>query len=474
MNAATDGVDPSDRPGGEHGWRPTSAYAQGRARLRRDRAQGHSGPPVGVPATWTPTGRSWATSADRAAFDERPSSVHDGLGEDPGDAPHRMSAAERAGRAEAPPGPGAPIRAWHQLRWLAAALVPALFAFYVPPPGQTPPFAALPVAALFVALIVVANLVSIGRARRGSLDTRAMTALLGWDAVVVLALQATFAFDPGLSLWVLSAFPIMGAAVVGNLPGALAMWLLMGVGSTIIRASAGTASTGVFWSSQIFRGSILLLVALFVGSIVREMSGLIVALRRAEARLRAQTVRDDLTGIANRLMLHTQLEEAVARAERGAPAPSLLYLDVDDFKSINDRLGHTVGDRALRLVARRLESETRTGDVAARLSGDEFCVLLQSTETAQGADLLAERLRRAMSAPWQADGTLVELSVSVGVARWRPGMTAEQLLTTSDRSMYTGKAAGRRSVRLRPAPTDGGPKTRRAASGDDDAGPTPR
>lgn len=342
--------------------------------------------------------------------------------------------------------PGGPIRAWHQVRWLAALFVPLLFGFYVPPDGGPLPFPALPAAASLTTLLVAANLLSMWWARRGALDPLRIGILLAWDAGLVLALQALFAFDAGLSLWVLAIFPIMGGALLWEVRGALLTWLVMLAGSTIIRAGAAEPIDEAFWSSQLFRASILLLVSFFVGSLVREVSGLIGALQRAEHALREQSVRDDLTGIANRAAVHRQLAEAVARAERGGPAPSLLYIDCDNFKSINDRLGHGVGDQALRVVAARLTETTRAGDVPARLSGDEFCVLVQSPESQQGAAQLAQRLRERIRDPFEVNDHVVELAASVGVATWTPGMDAGDLMDHADRAMYDDKSARRRTV----------------------------
>ena len=352
--------------------------------------------------------------------------------------------------------PGGLVRAWHRVRWMAAVLIPLLFAFYVPPEGEQLPFPRPTATLVFLALIVAGNLVSIGLSRADALTTGRLGLLLVWDAGIVLGLQALFAFDEGLSLWVLAVFPIMGGALLRELPGALGVWLFMLTGTTVIRAGASTETAREFWSSQLFRGSMLLLIAVFVGSLVREVAHLIAALRSAEATMRQQSARDDLTGIANRSTVHRQLAEAVGRAQRGAPPPSLLYIDVDDFKTVNDRLGHGVGDRALQVVAERMTETTRTGDVPARLGGDEFCVLLQSPDSLAGAGQLAQRLRERINEPWEADGNVVRLSVSIGVANWTPDMTATDLLHRSDRAMYVEKTRSRELVTIEPirSPSD--------------------
>ncbi len=169
------------------------------------------------------------------------------------------------------------------------------------------------------------------------------------------------------------------------------------------------------------------------------------------ARLVRAGLTDYLTGWHNRRYLHTRLREEIARAQRRGAALSLLMLDLDHFKQINDGCGHLGGDEALREVAARIESQVRASDTAARFGGDEFAVLMPGAGPAE-AHRLAERIRAAVShSPVEAGpGVSLRISVSVGLASLLPppGRTdlkalAERLLAEADAALYRAKAAGR-------------------------------
>lgn len=185
------------------------------------------------------------------------------------------------------------------------------------------------------------------------------------------------------------------------------------------------------------------------------------SLALANARLHAQTLQslagaerraetDELTGLANRRALERRLEAAVAGGLRGGRQLSALVLDLDEFKRVNDRHGHGVGDDCLRAVARAIEASLRPGDLAARLGGEEFLVVLPDTGP-KGAWLVAERLRARIRALPMPLG--VELSASFGVASLPEHATsAAELVRAADSAMYEAKAIGRnRSVVFSPA-----------------------
>ncbi len=169
---------------------------------------------------------------------------------------------------------------------------------------------------------------------------------------------------------------------------------------------------------------------------------------RAEAsanneRLRQLGLHDPLTGLPNRVLLREMLEHAVARARRSHCMAAVLFADLDDFKSVNDRYGHQIGDELLVAVAERLEHVLRSGDTLARLSGDEFVILCEDlTETSQGV-LVAERVAAALAEPFALDGHNLEMSASVGMAFSGPGEDIpESLLRDADLAMYEAKMAG--------------------------------
>lgn len=178
---------------------------------------------------------------------------------------------------------------------------------------------------------------------------------------------------------------------------------------------------------------------------------LVSELADARDELRHQTLHDPLTGLANRTLLRDRVEHAVTHP--GVDV-SVLYCDLDDFKEVNDTLGHEAGDDLLRMVAQRLQRCVRPQDTVARLGGDEFAILLENPGDAPQA--VADRVVHQVRQPYQLGGTRVHTSVSVGIARHvdrtaLPQDTALRLLKDADTAMYASKAAGKGQARLSPA-----------------------
>ena len=161
-----------------------------------------------------------------------------------------------------------------------------------------------------------------------------------------------------------------------------------------------------------------------------------------EERLSYQALHDPLTGLANRELFRQRLQRA-AGAHAASDAPiSVLYLDVDEFKQINDSVGHNVGDEALSEIARRLVDSVRPGDTVARLGGDEFGIVL-APASERAAVTAAERVIAAVNQPFTAGGKELTPTVSVGVATARPtSMHPDALLADADLAMYFAKRAG--------------------------------
>jgi diguanylate cyclase (GGDEF)-like protein len=176
------------------------------------------------------------------------------------------------------------------------------------------------------------------------------------------------------------------------------------------------------------------------------------ALERAD--LAAEVARrasvDPLTGLANRTAFSRRLQEALGTLEgSGLPAPALLLLDLDDFKTINDSLGHSSGDEVLRVVAERLRGCLGPGDLAARLGGDEFAVLVPEVADEGEAVALGERMAAILRTPVTVSGREVLARASVGVRLARGGdENPERLLRDADMAMYAAKTAGRAGVRV--------------------------
>jgi diguanylate cyclase (GGDEF)-like protein/PAS domain S-box-containing protein len=170
--------------------------------------------------------------------------------------------------------------------------------------------------------------------------------------------------------------------------------------------------------------------------------------REAEAQIAHMAHHDALTGLPNRALLRERLEQAITRVRRGGQI-AMLYLDLDHFKSINDTLGHAVGDELLKSVAARLRDCVRETDTIARLGGDEFAVI--QTEIAGASDVanLASRIRDALAAPYQLDGHQVQADVSIGISIAPNDSTdPDQLLKNADMALYRSKAEGRGTYRF--------------------------
>ncbi len=170
----------------------------------------------------------------------------------------------------------------------------------------------------------------------------------------------------------------------------------------------------------------------------------ITARRKAEQDLVYRALHDDLTGLPNRALLLDHLEGSLARARRSATVVGVLFLDLDDFKAINDGHGHLVGDEFLRTVAERIVGSLRGGDTAARIGGDEFVVVCEGLDDPSEAGLVAERIQRALGTDLQLGEQTVAAPVSIGIAVSDEDSTPETLLRDADAAMYVAKRNGGR------------------------------
>ena len=162
--------------------------------------------------------------------------------------------------------------------------------------------------------------------------------------------------------------------------------------------------------------------------------------RRLEEQLTHQAFHDPLTGLANRALFRDRVSHALALAQRRGSPVTVIFLDLDDFKKVNDSLGHGEGDRLLIAVAERFLACARSADTVARLGGDEFAILI---EGAEGQDGLPDRLATAMSHPFSLSGNQVRATASIGVASASPGDRADDLLRNADMAMYAAKRHGK-------------------------------
>jgi diguanylate cyclase (GGDEF)-like protein len=169
-------------------------------------------------------------------------------------------------------------------------------------------------------------------------------------------------------------------------------------------------------------------------------------LAEANAQLEIQSLTDPLTRLRNRRYFWQRLEAEIAAGEREGKPLSLIAVDLDRFKDINDRFGHPVGDLALEHAASLLREGVRKNDVACRTGGEEFAILCPGTDLAEAAQL-AERLRVALeSRPLPGQAQPVSLTASFGVAQRLPTANAAALMRAADEALYAAKRAGRNQV----------------------------
>ena len=153
---------------------------------------------------------------------------------------------------------------------------------------------------------------------------------------------------------------------------------------------------------------------------------------------------DALTGLANRLLLRERFLDASQSVLRSGGRLAVHFIDLDGFKPINDGHGHPAGDAVLQQVARRLESSLRTEDTVARLGGDEFVILQAGVEHESEAEMLARRIIRGLSMPYEIDGATVHLSASIGIAMTPDiGLELERLIACADAALYRSKLGGK-------------------------------
>jgi diguanylate cyclase (GGDEF)-like protein/PAS domain S-box-containing protein len=162
-----------------------------------------------------------------------------------------------------------------------------------------------------------------------------------------------------------------------------------------------------------------------------------------EEQLRQMAFHDPLTLLANRNLFRDRVQHALTLLERGQCSVAVMFLDLDNFKNINDSLGHDAGDRLLQAVAQRIVKTTRSSDTVARLGGDEFAVLAEGIDTVVEIERLADALIEALDLPFKLDGMEVRVGASIGVALSSAQAGAETLLSNADIAMYHAKAAGK-------------------------------
>jgi diguanylate cyclase (GGDEF)-like protein/PAS domain S-box-containing protein len=170
----------------------------------------------------------------------------------------------------------------------------------------------------------------------------------------------------------------------------------------------------------------------------------VTAARELSERLARLALYDHLTGLPNRTLLADRLDRAIGLCKRAGTSFSLMYIDLDNFKEVNDRHGHQAGDQLLQIAADRLLRCIRDSDTVSRQGGDEFLALLINCSDANASGLCAQKIVDTLSAPYLIDGKHLHLSASVGIAIYPHDATeARSLVRAADTAMYRAKCAGR-------------------------------
>jgi len=186
----------------------------------------------------------------------------------------------------------------------------------------------------------------------------------------------------------------------------------------------------------------------------RTVAGVVITLRdvtesrRLEQELIHQAFHDSMTGLANRVLFHDRLRHALARGARDGSVVGVLFIDLDDFKIVNDTLGHAAGDQLLIGVAQRIAGALRADDTAARLGGDEFAALVENVQDPGAVEETAERILAALAEPVALDdGGTVTAVASIGITTTPEADSADELLRQADLALYVAKGAGKNQWR---------------------------
>jgi len=200
-----------------------------------------------------------------------------------------------------------------------------------------------------------------------------------------------------------------------------------------ISLSAMVISFGYVW---VF--SALLIITMWQRNVIEDTR---------QEKIRQQATRDQLTGLPNRTLFHDRLEQALARMGRNGATGSILYMDLDDFKNVNDEFSHEAGDLVLKVIAERIQNCIRKMDTGARISGDEFVILLEDVSGPRNAALIAKKLLDTISTPIQVQNSEVFVSGSIGIVMIpEDGTNGSELLINADTAMYTAKNDGKNAV----------------------------
>jgi diguanylate cyclase (GGDEF)-like protein len=192
-----------------------------------------------------------------------------------------------------------------------------------------------------------------------------------------------------------------------------------------------------------------LLLSLYDSRMASASMRLAASLQKANAELQHMALHDGLTGLPNRLLLEDRIDQAITQAQRSRSLCAVLFVDLDQFKTVNDSLGHFVGDEVLKSVAARLASAVRSEDTVSRLGGDEFVILLRNVAESDDAGRIAAKVVELVAKPARILTHDVELTTSVGVCVFPfHGRDARELIVNADAAMYQAKTLGRNNFQF--------------------------
>jgi diguanylate cyclase (GGDEF)-like protein len=273
------------------------------------------------------------------------------------------------------------------------------------------------------------------KARRYEFFAAAQVAL---DTLLTVGMVVFFAIYGQRTTWPLLAVPIVVAALRLRLKGALAVWAV--TSGSFVAVTMYMGDRAVRPEDLPFAVGIHLLVALVTGTQASAFHRQLATLQQARTELQHRASHDALTGLPNR----ARLDEFYRGL--GDEAVVLLLLDLDGFKPVNDVHGHSVGDEVLRVVSRRLSDVLRPQDLAGRLGGDEFLVLLPTAD-AGTAETVTQRIRQAIEVPIMIGGRVVQVGTSIGSAMRPAGGPGdlEALTVAADALMYADKGRRKRT-----------------------------
>lgn len=234
----------------------------------------------------------------------------------------------------------------------------------------------------------------------------------------------------GLSLVCLLAAVVLGRALTQPI-------------NAVTKAAQRFASGQLAGSLPLQRNDEIGLLARSFQQMQETITAQVADLQRNQETLEHLSQHDTLTGLPNRRLFQDRLEQALAHARRQAEVVWVLFIDLDDFKAVNDRYGHNGGDRVLKIVGERLLAMMRQVDTVARLGGDEYVVLLGAATRYEHVTMIAQKLLATLNAPIALEAGELRISASIGISRFpQDGLTASDIMANADRAMYAVKAGG--------------------------------